>query len=64
MNTDDPHPEGALGLHGQEVSIIRYQVQNVLVDVGEGVENPFLLQPLLTQQTPARHEQDVEISRL
>lgn len=58
------HPKGALRLHGQKVSVIRNQVQNVLIDVSEGVENAFLLQPLLTQETPARNKQDVEISWL
>lgn len=57
------HPESTFILHGEQVAIIGDQVQDVLVDVGERGQHTLLLQPLLTQQAPPRHEQNVEVSR-
>lgn len=57
------HPESTFILHGQQVTIIRNQVQNVLIDVDERAQNALLPQPLFTQHAPSRHKEDVEISR-
>lgn len=55
------HLEGALGLHGEQVSVEGDQVQAVLLAVDEGAQHALLLQPLLAQEAAAWHEQDVEI---
>lgn len=61
MNSSS-YPESAFRLHGQEVSVVGDKVQDVLVYVGERVEDALLLQPLFTQQTAPRNEQYVELT--
>lgn len=57
------HPEGTFILHGEQVTIIGNQVQNVLINVSERAQHALLPQPLFTQDAPPGHKQDVEISR-
>lgn len=57
------HPEGTFILHGEQVTIIGNQVQNILINVDERAEHTLLPQPLFTQDAPPRHKQNVEISR-
>lgn len=56
------HPEGTFILHGQQVTIIGNQVQDILINVDERAQHALLLQSLFTQHTPPRHKQNVEVA--
>lgn len=56
------NPKCALRLHGQQVPIIRDEIQDVLVHIDQRTQHTLLLQPLLTQKAPPRHKQDMEVT--